>query len=64
MMLSNEMRVVPRACQWFVEGHGCVLAGPFERHEEAWAWIDQHGDEGRADADRYNRIRIAFSEKR
>lgn len=58
------MRVVPRACQSWVEGHGCVLAGPFERNEEAWAWIDKHSDEGRGDADRYNRIRIAFSEKR
>jgi hypothetical protein len=35
--------------------------GPFRSHEEAWRWIDQHTDEGRADTDRYNRIRIAFS---
>jgi hypothetical protein len=58
--MSDEMRVTPRGCQWFVE---CVLAGPFERHEEAWAWIDQHTDEGRGDTERYQRIRIAFSDK-
>jgi hypothetical protein len=61
--MSNEMRVVPRGCQWWVEGHGCVLAGPFETHAQAWQWVGAHSDEGRADADRYNRIRITFSEK-
>ena len=61
--MSNEMRVVPRACQWFVEAHGCVLAGPFETNEQAWRWLDAHSAEGRADTERYQRIRIAFSDK-
>jgi hypothetical protein len=37
------------------------VAGPFETNAAAWKWIDDHTDEGRDDADRYNRIRIAFS---
>ncbi len=35
--------------------------GPFYTHEAAWRWIDQHTDHGRADIDRYNRIRVAFA---
>jgi hypothetical protein len=35
--------------------------GPFRSHEAAWRWIDQNTDQGRADSDQYNRIRIAFS---
>lgn len=59
------MSVTPKGCVWFVTGtNGEVISGPFERNEEAWAWVDKHSDAGRADADRYNRIRIAFSEKR
>jgi len=27
-----------------------------------WAYVDAHTDDGRADTNRYNRIRIAFSE--
>jgi hypothetical protein len=38
-----------------------AVAGPFTSHAAAWAWIDDHTDEGRADSDRYNRIRIAFA---
>jgi len=35
--------------------------GPFRDHAAAWRWIDSHTDAGRADTDKYNRIRIAFS---
>jgi hypothetical protein len=41
-----------------------VKIGPFRTNAEAWAWVDQHTDEGRADLDRYNRIRIAFANSR
>jgi len=37
--------------------------GPFRTNEAAWRWFDQHTDEGRADTDQYNRIRIAFSKR-
>jgi hypothetical protein len=49
------------------DGQFCVfeddhqVAGPFATEAEAWAWIDRHGKEGRADSDRHNRIRQAFS---
>jgi hypothetical protein len=38
--------------------------GPFRTNAEAWRWIDQNTDEGRADLDRYTRIRIAFANSR
>jgi hypothetical protein len=34
---------------------------PFPTNEAAWRWLDQHTDAGRADTDRYNANRIAFS---
>jgi hypothetical protein len=39
-----------------------LIVATFPTNAEAWAFIDKHTDEGRADTDRYNRIRIAFSE--
>jgi hypothetical protein len=39
-------------------------AGPFRTNAEAWAWADQHSDEGRADTDRYNRLRVIFANSR
>jgi hypothetical protein len=40
-----------------------AVAGPFSNHASAWAWVDQNSDEGRADTDRFRRIRTAFSKR-
>jgi hypothetical protein len=39
------------------------ISGFFPTNAAAWSWIDRHTDEGRGDTDRYNRIRVAFSER-
>lgn len=54
-------RVTARDGQWFVT---CVVAGPFNSHAEACGWVDKNTNEGRADLEKYQRIRISFSEKR
>jgi hypothetical protein len=41
---------------------GALPIAAFTSNADAWAYVDAHTDEGRADTDRYNRIRIAFSE--
>ena len=38
-----------------------VVARGLRSHAEAWDFIDRNTDEGRADHDRYCRIRDAFS---
>ena len=46
---------------WIVlRGLDVVVEG-LPSHADAWAWIDRHSDEGRADYVRYCRIRQAFS---
>jgi hypothetical protein len=56
------MGVADRDGQWFVTCSSSTIAGPFNTNAEAWSWIDRFTDEGRADLERYQRIRIAFSE--
>jgi hypothetical protein len=39
------------------------ISGSFSTNAAAWLWVDRNTDEGRDDTDRFNRIRIAFSER-
>lgn len=57
------MNVTARNGEWFVTCSSSTVAGPFVSHAEAWGWIDKFTDEGRADLERYQRIRAAFSER-
>jgi hypothetical protein len=53
--------VLERRGQWWAY-KTAHLAGPFANNAEAWQWLDRNTDEGRADLDRYNQIRMAFAE--
>jgi hypothetical protein len=55
--------VTERDGGFFVMDGAVDLAGPFQTNAAAWRWLDEHGDGGRDDTDRYNRIRVAFSER-
>jgi hypothetical protein len=47
---------------WLVCSSGLqVAARGLHSHAQAWDWIDRNTDEGRADYERYCRIRDAFS---
>lgn len=67
MTEQGRMRIVERNGGFSVvvieDGVPVKKAGPFHSSEKAWRWIDAHSDEGRDDTDRYNRIRVAFSER-
>lgn len=48
---------------WVVKDARGEVVSRHATNAAAWAWVDKYGDEGRADADRANRIRNAFAER-
>jgi hypothetical protein len=60
---SVEASVIERDDGFVVMDGSIVMAGPFASNAAAWRWLDANDDRGRADTDRYNRLRIAFADQ-
>jgi hypothetical protein len=54
---SSHVRQSADGTFWVIN----ATVGPFLTNEAAWRYVDTHSDEGRADTDRYNWLRIVFS---